>query len=171
MDATASKERKTGIWARLFGSKDERQAPLYAAVVAEARAPRWYTVHGVPDTINGRFDMVALVLSLVLLRLEALGADEDAVRLTEHFIADMDGQVREIGFGDLVVGKQVGGIMAVLGGRLGAYRAGIDLPTLGRTLWRGDPPAGATAALQAVTTLRDRIAGLSLEALRGGRIA
>jgi cytochrome b pre-mRNA-processing protein 3 len=48
-----------------------------------------------------------------------------SVRLTELFVTDMDGQLRESGVGDLVVGKHIGRLMSVLGGRLGAYRAAL----------------------------------------------
>jgi cytochrome b pre-mRNA-processing protein 3 len=82
----------------------------------------------------------------------------------------MDGQIREIGFGDLVVGKQVGGILAVVGGRLGAYRTGFDLDTLGRTLWRGEAPANADAALTQLDALRDRINATPLDGLFAGRL-
>ncbi len=170
MAATASTERKAGFLARLFGKRDDNLGPLYAAVVAEARSPRWYASYGVPDTVDGRFDMVSLVLSLVLLRLETESRELEAVRLTEKFITDMDGQIREIGFGDLVVGKQVGGILAVVGGRLGAYRTGFDLDTLGRTLWRGETPPNADAALAELDALRDRINAAPLEELIGGSL-
>lgn len=170
MRVTASTEQQRGFLARLFGKRDDGPAALYAAVVAEARQPHWYADFGVPDTVDGRFDMVSLVLSLVLLRLEREGRDVESVRLTERFIADMDGQIREIGFGDLVVGKQVGGILAVLGGRLGAYRAGLDVETLGRTLWRGASPPNAGTALAKIVVLRKRIEAVPLDALLAGSL-
>ncbi len=143
---------------------------LYDAVVAEARRQHWYLRHGVPDTIDGRFDMVSLVLSLALLRLEDAGRQVEAVQLTERFVDDMDGQIREIGFGDLVVGKQVGGIMAVLGGRLGVYREGIAAETLTRTLWRGDPPDDVMGAVAEVEILRAHIAAVPLPDFMRGRL-
>jgi cytochrome b pre-mRNA-processing protein 3 len=168
MATTASTERKAGFLARLFGRREDAMGQLYAAVVAEARLPKWYATYGVPDTVDGRFDMVSLVLALALLRLENEGREVDAVRLTEKFITDMDGQIREIGFGDLVVGKQVGGILAVVGGRLGAYRSGFDLETLGRTLWRGETPTNADAALTELDALRDRINATPLDGMLAG---
>lgn len=171
MTATASKEQRPGFLSRLWGKREQGLGGLYAAVVAEARQARWYAAYGVPDTVDGRFDMVSLVLALVLLRLEREGRDVEAVRLTEQFIDDMDGQIREIGYGDLVVGKQVGGILAVVGGRLGAYRGGLDVETLGRTLWRGETPANADAALAELNIMRDQIEAVPLDALLGGRLA
>ena len=95
-----------GVWHRLFG-RGERDAlaPLYKAVVAEARRPDWYRQGRVPDTLDGRFDMVAAVLSLVLLRLEEEGdaGRAPSAHLTELFVEDMDGQLRERGIGDIAV--------------------------------------------------------------------
>jgi cytochrome b pre-mRNA-processing protein 3 len=108
------------------GARVPMPTALYAAIVAEARRPHWYRDGHVPDTLDGRFDMVSTVLSLALLRMEALGDDarEPSARLTELFVTDMDGQLRQRGIGDLVVGKHVGRMMAQLGGRLVAYREG-----------------------------------------------
>ncbi len=170
MMTTASTERKPGFFGRLFGKREHSLGAVYAAIVAEARRPYWYADYGVPDTVDGRFDMVSLVLSLVLLRLEREGRDVEAVRLTERFIDDMDGQIRELGFGDLVVGKQVGEMMAVVGGRLGAHRAGLDLETLSRTLWRGHVPGNADAALARITALRGRIDSAAIDGLLGGHL-
>lgn len=137
---------------RIFGDRRDRAdlAPLYAAIVARARDPFWYRDGAVADTPDGRFDMIAAILSLVLLRLEAEGATRgsESALLAEQFIADMDGQLREIGVGDVVVGKHVGRMMGALGGRLEAYRAGLasggDLDAaLDRNLYRGTPPPGA----------------------------
>ena len=136
-----------GLLSRLFGDKRDRSdlMPLYTAVVGEARRPDWYQRALVPDTMDGRFDMVALVLSLVLLRLEREGeaGPLPSVLLTEVFIDDMDGTMREVGFGDLVVGKRVGGIMGMLGGRLGAYRDGDRRQAVIRNVYRDAPPEDA----------------------------
>ena len=164
----------SGSWfARLTGRDTAGNAePLYAAVVAEARAKDWYSQCRVPDTIDGRFDMVVLVLALVLLRLEREGEPHWAVRLTEAFVRDMDGQVREIGFGDLVVGKQVGGMVSALGGRLSTYREGLSDEALVRNVWRGQATdaASVTALRVAAERLRERIDAVPLSALLTGRL-
>lgn len=114
---------------RLFSSApDPRDTlrPLWAAVIAEARAPAWYRDCGVADTLEGRFDMVSSVLALVMLRMErdpALAAMTGP--LTEIFVDEMDGQLRQSGVGDLMVGKQMGRLMSALGGRVGALRAAL----------------------------------------------
>jgi cytochrome b pre-mRNA-processing protein 3 len=117
------------LLARLFGVRqDDRDTvrELWHRVVAIAREKEWYRDCGVADTVAGRFDMITLVLSLVMLRME----NEEALiapsaRLTELFVEDMDGQLREQGVGDVVVGKHIGKLMGTLGGRLGAYRTGL----------------------------------------------
>lgn len=114
---------------RLFSPQpDPRDAlrPLWSRVVALARDPEWYRDCGVADTIEGRFDMVSTVLALVLLRMERV--PDLAARtgpLTEIFVEEMDGQLRQSGIGDLMVGKHIGKLMATLGGRVGAYRAAL----------------------------------------------
>lgn len=116
----------------LFAGRRERRErarmqPLYDAVVAAGRDPGWFVHGGVPDTVDGRFETIALTLSLVLQRMEDSAALRPAsVWLTELFIADMDGQLRESGIGDVVVGKHMGRMMAALGGRHGAYREALE---------------------------------------------
>ena len=150
----------------------EARRPLWNAVVAAARAPHWYLTGQVPDTLDGRFDMVSLVLALVLHRIDD---DPDqalaGVELTELFVADMDGQMRQIGFGDMVVGKQVGRMVGALGGRLGAYRAPDGSAALEealvRNLWRGKaaPDAGLAHVLAGIAELRAGLAAMPVETL------
>lgn len=115
---------------RLFGSSEPdpklQLLPLYNRVVAKAREQHWYVEGHVPDSIDGRFDMVAAMMTLVLLRLEKIPEHgPDIAFLTEIFVDDMDGQLREVGIGEMVVGKHVGKMMGALGGRLTAFRAGL----------------------------------------------
>jgi len=160
---------------KLFKSgPDPREArrPLWDAVVATARAPHWYAKGTVPDTLDGRFDMIGLVLTLVLHRIDADPAHRlDGVQLTELFVNDMDGQMRQIGFGDMVVGKQVGRMVGALGGRHAAYRApdGSDelAAALVRNLWRGHQPdaAGLAHVMAEVAALRGALAATPVAAL------
>lgn len=171
-----------GLLDRFRRRDRDAAAPLYAAVVAKAREPHWYLDGGAPDTLDGRFDMVAAVLAMVMLRIEAeppgdMAAAVLSTDVTERFVDDMDAQVRQIGFGDIVVGKHVGRMMGMLGGRLGAYRAAMATGDLSepliRNLWRGDAPAPA-ASTYVSTQLQRLHAGLRdvpLSALREGRLA
>lgn len=104
----------------------EELRPLWHGVVATSREREWYADCGVEDTVQGRFDMIVLVLSLILLRMETSPtlAPRTAL-LTELFVADMDRQLRDTGVGDLMVGKNMGKLVSALGGRLGALRASM----------------------------------------------
>lgn len=162
---------------RLLGRDDPKAGlmPLYHAVVAEGRQPHWYLQGGVPDTLDGRFDMIVAVLAQVLMRLEALGAAQDSVWLTELFVDDMDGQLRQEGIGDVVVGKHIGRMVSALGGRLAAYRAALpgeaDLrEALERNLYRGQtPPADALSHVESALRARwIRLGCLSRDALIAG---
>jgi len=160
---------------KMFKSRpDPREArrPLWNAVVGAARAPHWYTQGTVPDTLDGRFDMVSLVMALVLHRIDEDPAHKLAgVELTELFVNDMDGQMRQIGFGDMVVGKQIGRMVGALGGRLRAYRAadGSDelRAALVRNLWRGNEPveAGLAHVMAEVAALRAALAATPVSGL------
>ena len=163
--------------AKLFGSRDEETLPLYEAIVARARLPHWYEAGAVPDTIDGRFDMVATILALVLLRLEQdpVAAGPSA-KLTERFVEDMDGQLREIGIGDIVVGKHIGKMMSLLGGRLGAYREATTAEALDaalvRNLYRGTAPDAAALAhaRDSLLALRQSLAAASIGSLLAGTL-
>ena len=168
-----------GVLNRLFGRKDrDALTPLYNAVVMEARRPDWYLAGQVPDTLDGRFDMVAAVLSLVLLRLEGEGEAGRApsAYLTEIFVEDMDGQLRERGIGDIVVGKHMGKMMSALGGRLGAYRDGLAggdfADALARNLYRGADvdPAALDFSEARLRQLADRLAATPIDALLAGQL-
>lgn len=156
----------------------ETVRPLYAAIIEEARRPHWYLEARVEDSIDGRFDMINAVLAMVLIRMESLGVDAQAPSslLAELFVEDMDGQLREIGLGDIVVGKHIGKMMGALGGRLGAYRMGLATGTMGdallRNLYRGvDPgPEALSHAEHGLTSLKQRLDGQSLQALLQGRL-
>jgi len=165
---------------RIFGDRRERAAlaPLYAAIVARGRDPFWYREGRVPDTIDGRFDMVAAVTALVLLRLEAAGAAGRApsVLLTEIFIDDMDATLREIGIGDYVVGKHVGRMMGALGGRLTAFRAARGEESFDqavrRNVFHESPPSQEAVAAVAgrLTLFAEALDAADLEGLIGGTL-
>lgn len=139
-------EPAVSVIARLF-RPDPREAlrPLWHAIVERSRDPAWYREGGVADTVAGRFDMIAAILAIVLLRIEP-EADTagQQVLLTELFVADMDAQLRQTGVGDPVIGKHVGRLVSALGGRLGGFRTAL-------------PHGGAewTAAVERNVSLRD----------------
>jgi cytochrome b pre-mRNA-processing protein 3 len=119
--------------------------------------------------------MLATLLALALLRLEGDDAKAESVALTELFIDDMDGTLRQIGIGDFVVGKHVGKLVGALGGRLGALRealpggAGLDA-AVRRNVFRDGPAADEQVAWVAarIRGLHERLAGAAVEPLLAG---
>ena len=117
-------------------------ARLYGMIVAQARAPAFYRIYQVPDTVTGRFEMVVLHAVLLLRRLA--GEPEPLRRLGQEifdrFCADMDGNMREMGVGDLTVPKKMRRVGAAFYDRQSAYQAALAAPAA-----PGDPLAAALA--------------------------
>jgi cytochrome b pre-mRNA-processing protein 3 len=109
------------------GSRSRNIRALYGAIVAQARSPFFYAEYGVPDTVEGRFDLIVLHLVLVLRR---LGQDDPAVRavgqdLFDAFCRDLDENLREMGVGDLAVPKRMQQFAEAFYGRQAAYLAAL----------------------------------------------
>jgi cytochrome b pre-mRNA-processing protein 3 len=103
-------------------------ADLYAQAVAQARQPGFYTDLEVPDTLDGRFELVSLHVYLILRRLRSdhRRTGRLAQALFDEMFEDMDGSVRELGAGDLGVGPRVKKMARNFYGRIKAYDAGLD---------------------------------------------
>lgn len=155
---------------------------LYGAAVAAARDP-WLFAHlGVPDTVEGRFDLVSLHVALLIRRLrsdpDARGAAL-AQAVFDAMFADMDVNLREMGVGDLSVGKRVRGLWEAFHGRALAYEAALDSPdaaalaeALARNVWRGAAPGGAAAALATLARAQAvKLAGQGMGDFAAGRVA
>lgn len=103
---------------------------LYGIAVARAREPAFYRDFGVPDTIEGRFEMICFHVFLILRRLRGRAADgvesDLGQAVFDLMFADMDQSLREIGVGDLSVGRKVKTMAQALYGRIVAYDAGVD---------------------------------------------
>jgi cytochrome b pre-mRNA-processing protein 3 len=172
---------RTGLLAR-FATKPrdrDRLLPLYQAIVAAGRDPVWYREGQVPDTVAGRFDMIAAILAIVLIRFEAEPGDDarhDSVYLTETFVADMDESLHQIGVGDYHVGKHVGRMMSALGGRIAAFRqAASDGDYAGpvrRNIFHDAPPSEVTLASVAArfTRFAEAVRAMPAEPLAAGRL-
>ena len=153
---------------------------LYNAVVAEARRPDWYREGGVEDTMDGRFAVLSTLVALTILRLE--DGDEEAVRhsvaLTESFIADMDAQMREAGFGDPSLGKQVRLLVGALATRVDWWRRArggeMDWADAVRfSIYRDDPPLmepPVTFCSEALRRFNEGLGGMSDREIMAGRI-
>ncbi len=110
--------------------QEARARALYEGIVAQARQPGFYRDCGVPDSVDGRFELIALHTFLVLHRLKADPADTEALgqALFDVMFQDMDQSLRELGAGDLGVGPRVKRMAQGLYGRITAYEAGLNDP-------------------------------------------
>ena len=154
---------------------------LYDAVVAEARRPAWYREGAVADTLDGRFAVLSSLAALAILRLE--DGDEEAVRhsvaLTESFIADMDAQMREQGFGDPSLGKQVRTMVGALASRVDWWRRArtgeLDWnEAVQLSVYRDELPqaeAALTYSSEALKRFNEGLGGFSDREVIGGHIA
>lgn len=135
---------------KLFGGRPEKEAGrrLYAAAVAQARQPAFYAAAGVPDSPTGRFDLIVLHGFLVMQRLKGDPAGRAlAQAFCDAVVEDIDRNLREMGTGDLSVGKKVKKLMQGFYGRLGAYEEGLQsgddvlISALRRNLYAAAEPA------------------------------
>ncbi len=150
---------------------------LYGAIVAQARQPAFYAAMGVPDTVQGRMEMVMLHTILVTRRLYG---DDSAKTLGQSvfdvFCLDMDRSMRELGVSDMAVPKRMRRVGEAFYGRAGAYEAALAgasgnelIEALGRNVF-GDTASedGARALAAYVQASAAGLAGASLDALADG---
>jgi cytochrome b pre-mRNA-processing protein 3 len=167
-----------GFLFRTLTAEPNRGAALFAAATAEARKPHWYVEGAVPDTIDGRFAMLATIVALVIVRLEQTGGEGNAasVALTERFVEVMESEHREMGFGDPKLGRTVRKLVGALSRRVALWRSAIEgergwSEAARESLYKGAVPGGAldhsATALQRLWTA---IQGLGLSALLDGRL-
>jgi cytochrome b pre-mRNA-processing protein 3 len=153
-------------------------AALYGAIVAQARSPAFYTSYGVPDTLEGRFDLI--VLHLVLL-LDRLGRTGDAGRslgqgLFDEFCRDLDANLREMGVGDLAVPKKMQGFAEAFYGRQAAYLAALAADggdfekALARNIFRVGDDRGAVRLARYGRAARQGLDAQDDGALTGGDV-
>lgn len=152
---------------------------LYGASVAAARNPYLFTALGVPDTLDGQFDIIALHVFLLIQRLkrEPEPGPILAQAVFDAMFLDMDINLREMGVGDLSVGKRNRAMWEAFHGRSAAYAANWDDAeglenAIARNVWRGAaPPAGCATALQRLMWAQDHfLAEQALEALGQGQV-
>lgn len=165
----------------LFGGNRHREAALklYATAVTRARMPAFYTDWGVPDTVEGRFDMIVLHVYVVLRRIKGQGAAADGLgqALFDVLFADVDQNLRELGVGDLGVGKRVKDMASSFYGRIGAYDAALAeggdsalAEALRRNVYLGADNGHAAALAGYVRRVVARVDGLAVGDLLAGTV-
>ncbi|MBX6427040.1 MAG: ubiquinol-cytochrome C chaperone [Variibacter sp.] len=154
---------------------------LYGAIVAQARRPPFYAELGVPDTVEGRFDMIVLHLALVIRRLRAGAPDAQAAAqaLFDHFCRDMDHNLREMGVSDLAVPRKMRRIGEAFYGRAAAYDRALDAAddgalaaALARNVFAGaaDAAAGPARLAAYVRLCGEMLAGQEEAAIAAGSV-
>jgi cytochrome b pre-mRNA-processing protein 3 len=163
-------------------------AALYGAVVAQARCASFYTDYGVPDTVEGRFDLIVLHLVLLLRRLgqeskketgqgtaprSSLGQD-----LFDEFCRDLDANLREMGVGDLAVPKRMQRFGEAFYGRQSAYCEALSLAelrdfekALARNIYQGRDGDDAARLAQYARAVVDDLDAQRDDALNRGEVA
>lgn len=164
-------------WLRTRQAGRQKAAEIYGAVVTQARYPVFFARAGVPDTPEGRYELIVLHLFLVLERLRGAGdaGVEPSRLLIETFITDMDDQMREMGVSDLAVPKKVKRAAALFYERSEAYRTAMGEGTtdaLAAALRLAVPTTGERAAALAgyVKEAITALAGQDREVLLTGRV-
>jgi cytochrome b pre-mRNA-processing protein 3 len=161
-------------------AKYERAAfELYGAAVAAARDPYLYHDLGVPDTLDGRFDAIVLHVFLLIRRLntEAGTGTALAQAVFDAMFLDMDINLREMGVGDMSVGKRNRAMWEAFHGRSVAYATAWDDPpslqtALARNFWRGSdsPPGSAMSLVRLARAQAARLAEQRLDAMLRGEV-
>ena len=166
----------------LFSRKRHERAgfALYTEAVRAARDPYYYTELAVPDTMDGRFDMIGLYTFLLIDRFhrEAETGKALAQAVFDAMFLDMDHQLRELGIGDITVGRKNKAMWEALNGRRQAYEDAVaadDLEALtnavGRNVWRGSPPEGTAPKLARLMLAQHRHLGAQgLDSLLAGQV-
>ena len=152
-------------------------AALYAAAVAAAREPAYYGTLGVPDTLDGRFDLLGLHAFLLIRRVQQAPPPGPALAqaVFDAMFRDMDHTLREIGVGDLSVARKMKQMWEAFHGRAAAYDVALAsadaaaLPAaLARIVWRAAAAPGAAALAGLVRAQAEHLDAQALAAFAAG---
>jgi cytochrome b pre-mRNA-processing protein 3 len=150
-------------------------SPLFDALTRVAREPHWYVEGRVPDTLDGRFAVLATVTALTMVRLEREGpaGDPASVALTERFIEVMESEHREMGLGDPTLGKTVRKLVGKLSRRTDLWRSADDLTEATReSLYKDEvSPKALAHSSAALQRFAEALGRTSLNDIEKGKIA
>ena len=167
------------MFERFKGARRVREAGerLYGKVVEAARTPELYADLHVPDTPNGRFECIALHAIVVIRRLQREGDEgaELAQAVFDAMFRDMDVSSREMGVGDLAVGKRIKAMAQAFYGRAKAYGAALDgndqeglARALGRNIFEGVENGNPVVLADGAFGLETRLLDTTLTDLKAG---
>jgi cytochrome b pre-mRNA-processing protein 3 len=167
-----------GFLFRTLTAQPSRGAALFDAITAEARMPHWYVEGQIPDTIDGRFAVLATLSALALVRLESAGDEGNvaSVALTERFIEVMESEHRELGQGDPTLGKTVRKLVGSLSRRVALWREttsgkGPWDEAVRQSLYSGDVAEDAVRhSAEALQGLWERLGRIGLADLMEGKL-
>ncbi|WP_127142714.1 ubiquinol-cytochrome C chaperone family protein [Pelagibacterium montanilacus] len=168
---------------RFFRStkSDDALYAVYSAIVAQSRLPVFYEAWGVPDTVTGRFDMISLHTAMVFRRLRSpdTRTRDFAQGLFDVFFKDMDRALREMGVGDLSVGKKIEKMGSLFYGTLTALNDALDAPdpmpglraVIARNFHDGEQRPHLDAFATYIVACDRELATQDVEAIKAGTIA
>ncbi|HWD67803.1 MAG TPA: ubiquinol-cytochrome C chaperone family protein [Caulobacteraceae bacterium] len=166
------------IWPRR-GEKAARGLgrELCDSAVRQGRAPALYSSLGAPDTVEGRFELLTLHVILLVDVMRDLGAEAapSSQSLFDAYVRDLDGALREMGVGDLTVGKRMRALGRAFYGRAAAWRAAFmalpdrtEIETLvSRTILAGDGAASPIGLADYAIDCREALAAKGRGLLEG----
>lgn len=164
-----------------FSKRPDQIAPLFGDIVAVARAPVAYVEYGIPDTFEGRFERLSLIMTLVLKRLQALPAPATtmAQELVDTFFASLDDGLRRSGIGDLSVPKRMKKLAQGFYGRAEAYTSALGAgeaaglrDVLARNLYASErsPETVPQVVLDEIAAIEAALATSDCDALLAGKV-
>ncbi len=165
----------------IFKKKPDPQTVrnVYSSIVAQSRHKLFYTDWGIPDSLNGRFDLISLHMCLVLRRLKSSDAEAKiySQALFDLFFLDMDRSLREMGAGDMAVPKRIQKMGELFYGMLESLSQALDeednealRQSLTRNIYDGVAAPSLELLLQYVLEQTATLASQQAEAIRGGKL-
>jgi cytochrome b pre-mRNA-processing protein 3 len=155
----------------LFKRKANHAATLYAAIVAAARRKKLYSEMAVPDTMEGRLEMIILHIALLLQRLKSERVNDLPQQLIEAFFADVEANFRELGASDQAVSKKIRQVEEMYSGRMKAYDAAGSPEELQDALRRNIIGANAAVLAEYCWAEKQRLDAVPVEILMRGEVA
>ncbi len=146
------------------GSAQKTAVSLYEAIVSQARHQGFYADLAVPDTVDGRFELLSLHMTLALRRLRELPDPDLAETLVKIFFQNMDDSLRELGVGDMSIAKKIRKMAEAFYGRAGAYNTALAGIISGSTQETGQSEQSAPGGEPLKAIILRNIYGLAPEA-------